>query len=97
MAQQVSLGGFYDAFPSRAAYVLPEGKEHYEVVHFEVKDEPVVGLLGWSLPNKDIVIIPTAIEIRDDGWVFTTSEGRYLLKPMPQALATAIETTMKDC
>ncbi|WP_130176718.1 hypothetical protein [Cryobacterium sp. SO1] len=96
MAQQVSLEGFYAAFPARAAYVLPEGKEHFEVVHFEVKDEPVIGLLGWALPNKDIVLIPTAIEIRDDGWVLTTHERRYLLKPMDQAKATAIEIAMED-
>lgn len=91
------MDGFYEAFPSRAAYVLPEGKQHFEVVHFEVKDDPVIGLLGWALPNKDIVLIPSSIEIRQDGWVLTTRTGRVLLKPLPQARATAIEITMEDC
>jgi hypothetical protein len=97
MAEQVSLGGFYEAFPSRAAYVIPEGQQHFEIVNIEVKDEPVLGLLGWALPNKDIVLIPKSIQIRDDGWVLTTSTGRVLLKPLPQEKATAIEITMEDC
>lgn len=80
------------------AMVVSDGDEgrHFEIVDIKAyrspQGQPV--LLGWALPNKDI-LLESPVEEREDGWVTEHDGHRVILRPLTADQGKRIKTTME--